>query len=274
MNILSLFDGMSCGQIALNRAGIKYDAYYASEIDDKAIKVAKHNYPNTIHIGDVTKVNTSTLPKIDLLIGGSPCQSFSTAGNGAGFNGKSGLFWEYARILKEVKPTYFLLENVKMKKEWRDIISNELGVEPIEINSKLVSAQNRPRLYWTNIPNISQPTNTNTLMKNILETNADKKYALQPAKIDRILNSERGRGFFYDGTQDKCGTVIAFYHKQPTDGVYVDLGFKRRLTPVEYERLQTVPDNYTNIVADWQRYKMIGNGWTVDVIAHILKGLA
>jgi len=273
MNVLSLFDGMSCGQIALNRAGIKYDAYYASEIDDKAIKVAKHNYPNTIHIGDVVKVNTSTLPKIDLLIGGSPCQSFSTAGNGAGFNGKSGLFWEYARILKEVKPTYFLLENVKMKKEWRDIISNELGVEPIEINSKLVSAQNRPRLYWTNIPNISQPTNTNTLMKNILETNADKKYALQPAKIDRILNSERGRGFFYDGTQDKCGTVIAFYHKQPTDGVYVDLGFKRRLTPIEYERLQTVPDNYTNIVADWQRYKMIGNGWTVDVIAHIFKSI-
>ena len=138
MNILSLFDGMSCGQIALNRAGIKYDAYYASEIDDKAIKVAKHNYPNTIHIGDVVKINTSTLPKIELLIGGSPCQSFSTAGNGTGFNGKSGLFWEYARILKEVKPTYFLLENVKMKKEWRDIISNELGVEPIEINSKLV----------------------------------------------------------------------------------------------------------------------------------------
>ena len=269
MNILSLFDGMSCGQIALNRAGIKYNNYYASEIDRHAISVAKHNYPNTIHLGDVREVNSSTLPKIDLLIGGSPCQSFSTAGNGTGFNGKSGLFWEYARLLKEVKPTYFLLENVKMKKEWRDIISYELGVQPIEINSRLVSAQNRPRLYWTNIPNVSQPANTNVLMKHILEPNADKKYALTQAKIDRILNTERGRGFFYDGTQDKCGTVIAFYHKQPTDGVYVDLGFKRRLTPIEYERLQTVPDNYTNIVADWQRYKMIGNGWTVDVIAHI-----
>ena len=273
MNILSLFDGMSCGQIALNRSGIKYDKYYASEIDTNAIKVAKHNFPNTIHLGDVKNINTSILPKIDILIGGSPCQSFSTAGNGTGFNGKSGLFWEYARILKEVKPTYFLLENVKMKKEWRDIISNELGVQPIEINSKLVSAQNRPRLYWTNIPNINQPTNTNTLMKNILEPNADKKYSLSQAKIDRVLNSERGRGFFYDGTQDKCGTLIAGYYKQPTDGIYIDLGFKRRLTPVECERLQTVPDNYTSVVADCHRYKMIGNGWTVDVISHIFNSI-
>lgn len=273
MNVLSLFDGMSCGQLALNRAGIKYDNYYASEIDPYAIKVTKHNFPNTIHLGDVRDINTSSLPKIDLLIGGSPCQSFSTAGNGEGFNGKSGLFWEYARILKEVKPTYFLLENVKMKKEWRDIISNELGVQPIEINSRLVSAQNRPRLYWTNIPNVNQPEDKNITMKDILEPHADKKYALTQAKIDRIVNSVRGRGFFYDGTQDKCGTVIAFYHKQPTDGVYVDLGFKRRLTAIEYERLQTVPDNYTDIVADWQRYKMVGNGWTVDVIAHIFKSI-
>ena len=270
MNVLSLFDGMSCGQIALNRAGIKYDNYFASEIDAHAIKVTKHNYPNTIHLGDVSKVDISTLPKIDLLIGGSPCQSFSTAGNGEGFNGKSGLFWEYARILKQTKPTYFLLENVKMKKEWRDIISTELGVQPIEINSKMVSAQNRPRLYWTNIPNVVQPANTNTLMKHILEPQADKKYALSQAKIDRVTNTIRGRGFFYDGTQDKCGTLIAGYYKQPTDGIYIDLGFKRRLTPIECERLQTVPDNYTNIVADSHRYKMIGNGWTVDVIAHIL----
>ncbi len=273
MNVLSLFDGMSCGQIALNRAGIRYDKYYASEIDVHAVKVTKHNYPNTIHLGDVSKIDCSTLPKIDLLIGGSPCQSFSTAGNGKGFNGKSGLFWEYARILKEVKPTYFLLENVKMKKEWRDIISTELGVQPIEINSKLVSAQNRPRLYWTNIPNVGQPTDTNTLMKHILQSQADKKYALSQAKIDRVMNTIRGRGFFYDGTQDKCGTLIAGYYKQPTDGIYVDLGFKRRLTPIECERLQTVPDNYTNIVADSHRYKMIGNGWTVDVISHILSHL-
>ena len=152
LNVLSLFDGMSCGRLALERAGIKVNNYFASEIDKYAIQVAKHNYPNTQHIGDVTKVKASELPKIDLLIGGSPCQSFSNAGNGTGFDGKSGLFYEYVRLLKECKPKYFLLENVKMKKQWQDIISKELGVEPIKINSNLVSAQNRERLYWTNIP--------------------------------------------------------------------------------------------------------------------------
>ena len=147
LNVLSLFDGMSCGQIALNRLGIEYNNYFASEIDPHAIKVTQHNYPNTKQIGSVTEVNGKDLPKIDLLFGGSPCQSFSNAGRGAGFDGKSGLFWEYVRILKEVKPTYFLLENVKMKKEWQDIISEALGVEPIEINSKFFVPQNRPRLY-------------------------------------------------------------------------------------------------------------------------------
>ena len=151
MNVLSLFDGMSCGQIALNKSGIKYNNYYASEIDKYAIKVTQHNYPNTIQLGDITKIKGSDLPKIDLLIGGSPCQSFSNAGRGTGFDGKSGLFWEYVRILKEVQPTYFLLENVKMKKEWQDVISETLGVQPIEINSKFFVPQNRPRLFWTNI---------------------------------------------------------------------------------------------------------------------------
>ena len=151
MNILSLFDGMSCGQIALERASIKVDNYYASEIDEPAMKVAKANYPSTIHIGNVIDVIGSQLPQIDLLIGGSPCQSFSSYGDGSGLNGKSGLFYEYVRLLKEVKPKYFLLENVNMKKEWKDIISKELGVEPIAFNSNLVSAQNRDRLYWTNI---------------------------------------------------------------------------------------------------------------------------
>jgi DNA-cytosine methyltransferase len=274
MNVLSLFDGMSCGQIALNRAGIKYDKYYASEIDPYAIKVTQHNYPETIQLGDVTKVKASDLPKIDLLIGGSPCQGFSNAGKGLNFDDpRSKLFFEYVRLLRELKPKYFMLENVKMKKEWQNIISKELGVEPIEINSALVSAQNRPRLYWTNIPNITQPLNTNTLTKDILDTQADKKYALTPAKIDRVMNTVRGRGFFYDGTQNKCGTLIAGYWKQPTDGVYVDLGFKRRLTPIECERLQTVPENYTSALSDSQRYKVLGNGWTVDVIAHIFKGL-
>ena len=186
MNVLSLFDGLSCGQIALNKVGIKYDKYFASEIDKPAIKVTQHNYPNTIQIGDVTQVKGSDLPKIDLLIGGSPCQSFSNAGKGEGFDGKSGLFWEYVRLLKEVKPTYFLLENVKMKKEWQVIISKELGVDPILINSNLVSAQNRERLYWTNIPNIEKPINKNIFIEDILDETFDEKYWLPEKKFKLI----------------------------------------------------------------------------------------
>lgn len=273
MNILSLFDGMSCGQIALNKNGIKYDTYFASEIDKYAIEVTQKNYPNTIQLGSITELQTETLPPIDLLLGGSPCQSFSVAGNGKGFNGKSGLFWEYIRVLKETKPKYFLLENVVMKKEWQDIITEALGVKPIKINSKLLSAQNRPRLYWTNIPNVTEPTDQSIFMKDILEDNADIKYKLSDAKINRILNTARGKGFFYDKTHEKCGTLISGYYKQPTDGVYIDVGFKRRLTPTECEKLQTVPLNYTDCVSDSQRYKMIGNGWTIDIIAHILKNL-
>ena len=149
--VLSLFDGMSCGQIALNKNGFEIKEYYASEIDNHAINVTQNNYPKTKQLGSVTELKTDNLPKIDLLIGGSPCQSFSNAGLRNGFDGKSKLFWEYVRVLKETKPTYFLLENVKMKKEWQDIISKELGVEPIEICSSLFSAQQRKRLYWTNI---------------------------------------------------------------------------------------------------------------------------
>jgi len=153
--VLSFFDGMSCGQIALNKAGIQYKNYYACEIDESAIKVTQKNFPETKQLGDVSKVYAKDLPKIDLFIGGSPCQSFSSFGNGSGFDGKSGLFWEYVRALKEIRQTnpkvLFMLENVNMKKEWRDIISKELGVEPIAFNSNLVSAQNRDRLYWTNI---------------------------------------------------------------------------------------------------------------------------
>jgi len=152
MNVLSLFDGMSCGQIALDQLGIKVDNYFASEVKAHAIKVTQNNYPSTIQVGDITKLNIETLPNIDLLFGGSPCQSFSVAGDGSGFDGKSKLFWEFVRVLKEVKPKYFLLENVVMKKEWQDVITDTLGVQPVKINSKLFTAQNRPRLYWTNIP--------------------------------------------------------------------------------------------------------------------------
>jgi DNA-cytosine methyltransferase len=268
--VLSLFDGMSCGQIALNKIGYKYGEYYASEIDKYAIQVTQTNYPKTKQIGSVTDVKAKYLPKIELLYGGSPCQSFSVAGNGKGFEGKSGLFYEYVRVLKETNPKYFLLENVVMKKEWEHVITKELGVKPIKINSKLLSAQSRPRLYWTNIPGVEMPKDSDVKLKDVLEENVGLKYAISEAKIDRVLNAKRGKGFFYDKSYEKCGTLISGYYKQPTDGIYVDLGLKRRLTPTECEKLQTVPLNYTNCVSDSQRYKMIGNGWTVDVIAHIL----
>jgi len=270
MNVLSLFDGMSCGQIALNKIGLKYDNYFASEIDKYAIQVTQKNYPNTIQLGSVIDIDTSKLPKIDLLFGGSPCQGFSLAGKQLNFEDeRSKLFWEYVRILNEVKPKYFLLENVIMKKEWEDIISNALGVKPIKINSSLVSAQNRPRLYWTNIPNVSQPNDKNITLKDILEDNVQTNYKLSDAKIKRVLETKRGKGFFYNKTHSKCGTLISGYYKQPTDGIYIDLGFKRKLTPTECEKLQTVPLNYTDCVSDSQRYKMLGNGWTIDIIAHI-----
>ena len=176
LNVLSLFDGMSCGQIALEKAKIKVNKYFASEIEKEAIKVTMKNYPNTLQVGSVLDVKASNLPKIDLLIGGSPCQSFSNAGRGAGFDGKSGLFWEYVRILKEVKPTYFLLENVKMKKEWQDIISEALGVEPIEINSKFFVPQNRPRLYWTNVEVKNIPTSFNHCISDVLEDASNEYY--------------------------------------------------------------------------------------------------
>ena len=273
INVLSLFDGMSCGQIALEKSGIEIENYFASEIDKYAIQVTMKNYPNTQQLGSVTEIKGSNLPQIDLLFGGSPCQSFSNAGNGKGFDGKSGLFWEYVKVLNEVKPKYFLLENVVMKKEWQDIISEALGVKPIKINSRLLSAQNRPRLYWTNIPNVIEPKDKMITMIDILEDNANIKYSISDAKIKRVLETQRGKGFFYNKTHEKCGTLISGYYKQPTDGIYVDLGFKRRLTPTECEKLQTIPINYTDCVSDSQRYKMLGNGWTVDVIAHIFSFL-
>ncbi len=169
MNVLSLFDGMSCGQIALDRLGIKVDNYFASEIDLHAMKVTRNNYPETIFEGDVTKVKGSKLPKIDLLFGGSPCQGFSFAGKQLNFEDpRSKLFFEFVRLVKEVKPTYWMLENVKMKKEYQDVISQYLGVEPIEINSSLVSAQNRVRLYWANF-DITQPQDKNIGLSDILE---------------------------------------------------------------------------------------------------------
>ena len=171
MKVLSLFDGMSCGQIALNRLGIEYDTYYASEIDKWAIQVAKANYPNMIHIGDVTKIQASDFgdEEIDLIMAGSPCQGFSFAGKQLNFEDpRSKLFFEFVRLVKELKPKYFLLENVNMKKEYKDIITEHMGVEPIDINSSLLSGQNRRRLYWTNIPNITMPEDKGISIKDIL----------------------------------------------------------------------------------------------------------
>jgi DNA (cytosine-5)-methyltransferase 1 len=441
MRVLSLFDGMSCGQQALDRIGLKVDTYFASEIDKYAIQVTMANYPNTIQLGSVVDVNGYELPKIDLLIGGSPCQSFSFAGKRKGmstkdeqeiltlehylqlksegyeFEGQSYLFWEYMRLLHEVKPKYFLLENVMMGEKWEKVLSKAIGVNAIEINSSLVSAQNRRRLYWTNIGMesgglfgdlesiIQQPKDKGILLKDILESDVDDKYFVSQKMIDKIKRSNNGEKCFANNEKSMC--LAAGYFKQGrdnqlvtvnntmprssttgkggtgplsrtdgktycldtgqsnaveikseiltskrteygksirkeyeagtinlqrkeiqkleprTDGktntltsvqkdnllrqvvqlnpslesggvqpyqqnrvydaegispaldldsarksVYVNSKI-RRLTPIECERLQTVKDNYTNHVSDSQRYRMLGNGWTVDVIAHI-----
>lgn len=471
MNVLSLFDGMSCGRIALERLGIKVDNYYASEIDKYAIQVSQANYPDIIQVGDVTELDTSTLPKIDLIMGGSPCQGFSFAGKQLAFDDpRSALFFEFVRCVKELQPKYFLLENVRMKKEYLNVISEYMGVEPIMINSALVSAQNRVRFYWTNIPGIEQPKDRGMVLRDILETNAsneylagenlqknykggnqlnpnyksqantihdtngksgticagthgyangyvadvDSKYYLSDKAIDymnRGSNKYTGKKtraeHYIKHESEKSKTLTANMHKgvpygviavdvfsedrinkfketlkddpkpsangiiqlnnpshssgrvyspdgkSPTlmagnsgggkepvkirdvisidkekkqltikeatkkgyttieDGDCFDMTFPnsktrrgrnmkdksncltaanydymryehsdedkevywRKLTPVECERLQTVPDNYTNHVSNTQRYKMLGNGWTIEVITHILKNM-
>jgi len=290
MNVLSLFDGISCGQIALERAMIPVKKYYALEIDKYAIKVTQHNYPNTIQLGDVSNFNGDGYD-IDLLFGGSPCQGFSFAGKRLNFNDpRSALFFEYVRILKEVKPKYFLLENVRMKKEYQDVISDMLGVLPIEINSSLVSAQNRRRLYWSNIPNITQPKDKGLILKDIKEENVMDRTIKETFKkyydesYFQKYNSKNGLIKLFDGREQKYfksgftrNKIYSEMGKSPTIITANETDvfeFGGRITPLESERLQTIPDNYTNIdVSNHQRYKMIGNGWTVDVIAHILKGI-
>jgi DNA (cytosine-5)-methyltransferase 3A len=347
MNVLSLFDGMSCGQQALQRAGINVNNYYASEIDNYGIKVTMANYPNTIQLGSVVDVDGYKLPKIDLLIGGSPCQSFSFAGKRKGmatkdeqeiltlehylklksegfeFEGQSYLFWEYMRLMNEVKPKYFLLENVEMGEKWEKVLSKAIGVNGIHINSALLSAQNRKRIYWTNIgmqPSglfgdlesiIKQPKDRGILLKDVLEKKVDEKYFLSEKAMkllgDKIINKSVSNeksmtidGSYYKGVGIRCGDCrqVIVHNTMPrssttgkggtghlsradgktycldtgnTNAVEIVNSRIRRLTPIECERLQTVADNYTNYVSDSQRYKMLGNGWTVDVIAHIFK---
>jgi len=270
MNVLSLFDGMSCGQIALERAGIEVDNYFASEIDKYAIEVTKNNFPNTKHIGSVVDVKGSDLPKIDLLIGGSPCQSFSSFGNGSGLDGKSGLFWEFARILKEIKPKYFLLENVNMKKEWQDIITNELGVKPIPFNSNLLSAQNRDRLYWSNI--------TFELPKDKGVKYSDVLYDLPFREIKPFMFKKWGDKMRIDkGVNWVCNEKAnCLTTKNCHTNQYLlnkDKSLMRLMNAKEFERLQTVPENYTDYVSNTERFRMLGNGWTVDVITHIFKNI-
>ena len=362
MNVLSLFDGMSCGQQALERNGIKVDNYFASEIDKYAITVTMANYPNTKQLGSVVDVDGYSLPKIDLLIGGSPCQSFSFAGKRKGmstkdeqeiltlehylelknegfeFEGQSYLFWEYMRLLNECQPKYFLLENVEMGERWEKVLSKAIGVNGIHINSSLVSAQNRKRIYWTNIglePSglfgfpqsiIKQPKERGILLNKILEDKVDEKYYINPKankrlmqtlsnnkiekyciidsynktihtnksitistrvsasscthvykeskKIKQVNKSKESGGvqpFQQNRVYDASGIAPSLCANLGGDRSYlIDLPKIRRLTPIECERLQTVKDNYTNHVSDSQRYKMIGNGWTIEVICHIL----
>jgi|DEB0MinimDraft_6_1074348.scaffolds.fasta_scaffold00920_8 site-specific DNA-cytosine methylase len=303
MNVLSLFDGMSCGQIALQKSGFQVDKYFAAEIDKYAIKVAKANYPDMVHLGDVRDVSANDLPQIDLLIGGSPCQGFSFAGKQLNFDDpRSKLFWEFVRLLKECKPKYFLLENVKMKQQSMDVITEALGVEPIFINSSLVSAQNRQRYYWTNIPMDGLPDDKGIKLRDILEdgfVDRDKSHCLDAnyfkgGNLKSYFEKHRRQlvfskdGLCHVGDADISGnqTVKRVYHPDGKAPCLTTMGGGhrepktltsdttwRKLTPLECERLQTVPEGYTNHVSNTQRYKMLGNGWTVDVISHIFNGM-
>ena len=381
MNVVSLFDGCSGTQIALNNLGIKVDTYYASEIDKYAIQITQKNFPDTVQLGDIKDIKGEDLSDIDLIVGGSPCQGFSFAGKQLAFDDpRSALFFEFVRLLKEVKPKYFLLENVRMKKEFQAVISEQIssiypectngglfGIEPILINSALLSAQNRNRLYWTNIPNIEQPEDVGLVLRDVLEyepeeftkmsdnflkRNGERNCMIDDTKekahsfsaMDYVKNGRQGNYLACDNegkptynTTKQVGTaaeinghdilkrVYSEDGKSPTlnsmgggnrepkvavkggaiRGRYNDEGKTnqhlevrkdaksnaittvqkdsiavkeeeltwRKLTPLECERLQTVPDNYTEGVSNTQRYKMLGNGFTVKVIEHILTNM-
>ena len=350
MKVLSLFDGISCGMVALERAGIKVEKYDAFEIDKYAIKVSKKNYPQIVHHGDVFSGNFADFKGYDLLLGGSPCTYWSIAKKGRettsdGIGGK--LFMEYVRALRESGCKYFLYENNNsIHQNIKDFISEQLGVEPIMINSALLSAQQRKRCYWTNIPDVCQPEDKGILLKDILESGIswqDKSYCMTASydgavfwntmqRSQRSMIAEPIPFNTFNGEGEKSRTFMAGYYKYGEATIITNKGFKggttaiaqpirlgeygkggqgqriysvrgksvtlsangggqgaktglykidlpdgdyviRKLTPVEAERLQTLPDNYTEGISNTQRYKCIGNGWTVDVIAHIFKGL-
>lgn len=281
MNVLSLFDGMSCGQLALREAGINYDNYYASEINKYAIKVTQENFPNTIQLGNVLNIDSSYFNniQIDLIIAGSPCQGFSRAGKELNFEDeRSKLFFEFIRLFKELKPKYFLLENVIMKKEYQDIISSYLNVEPIRINSSLLTAQLRDRLYWTNIPNVTQPNDLDICINEILENPFEKNY--QKIKTtDQINSCKKSNNGQQPYMQDRVFHVRGKTHCLTAVLAYrLRVGLNdpktwRKITAEEAEKLQAVPVGYTKCVSNFQRFKMLGNGWTVSIVAHILKNI-
>ena len=336
MNVLSLFDGISAGRVALERAGIVVNKYYASEVDTHAIKVSNKNYPDIIQLGDVTKWREWDIDwsSIDLVIGGSPCQGFSFAGKQLNFDDpRSALFFVFVdichRVADENPKMRFLLENVRMKKEFQDVITQQMGINPIAINSSLVSAQNRYRLYWTNIPNITEPNDRGILLRDIILDDVDDKYYLSAEAIDymsRLRNGKERWEYHKNPIDGKAACLTANMHKGVPYGVMRITGaaqrgrylvdgkradhtvdsmsgitqqriefrddgksncltsvqkdslvainkFARKLTPIECERLQTFPDNYTEGISNSQRYKALGNSWTVDVIAHIFKNL-
>lgn len=288
--VLSLFDGISCGQQALKELGIPVKEYYASEISKYAIQVTQANHPNTIQIGDVTKVNGTDLPRVDLLIGGSPCQDLTkTKKDRKNLTGDSSkLFWEYVRLIKECKPKYFLLENVEMDSESENMVTKTLGVEPVRINSGKNTAQNRPRMYWFNW-NYETIETKQCVLNDILEDRVSDKYYLndlQRSKLNldykwsksssgiiRHLGGGRQQDRIYRSDGKMACLLAGSKGSSPhLTKTYIN-GELRRLTPLEYERLQTLPDNYTNVISDMHRYECIGNGWTVTVIKHIFNCL-
>lgn len=282
MNVLSLFDGISCGRVALKRADVTVETYYASEIDKYAEKISENNWPDAVRLGDVNNWKEWDIDweSIDLILAGSPCQSISNLGDGSGLNGKSGLFHVFFEILEFVRSANpnvkFILENVKGNKEALGVISGMMGTDPIEINSNAFSAQNRKRLYWTNI-SFSEIPEKNTLeLHDILEDGIPKDCVLSPGR-KRWLLSDKGQKTvekrYAQIDPKKAGCLTARSDASWNSNYVTRDGDLTKLTPIEYERLQTLPDNYTKGVSNTQRYKAIGNGWTVDVITHILKGI-
>ena len=278
MNILSVFDGISCGKVALRRAGIPVESYFASEIDKYAIAVSRYNHPEIVQLGDIRNWQSWQLPQIDMLIGGSPCQGFSSAGKGLNFEDeRSKLFFVFVDILKALKPKYFLLENVRMKRQWQDIITQHIGIEPILIDSALLSAQSRKRLYWTNIPNVTIPEDKGLLLQDIIEdgfTERDKSYCVKSSYkpslrsyLEKCKDQIVWKEFnCYSNRPVVVGSLTRYQNdsllltcgKSKTitaqgggnggngGGLYLcDSTTWRKLTPIECERLQTLPDNYT-----------------------------